>query len=66
MEVVLRMAKKLTKTQMRRAYLAIKQKSTKVWEASNFPSGQWIGNIAMSTPDLVAIEKIVDKYLKRF
>jgi len=53
---------KMTKTQMRRAYLAIKQKSSKVWWGGNAPNVQY----SMSTPDLLAIEKIVDKYLKRF
>jgi len=50
---------KMTKTQQKRAYLAIKQKAGKLW-MSRASGGR------MTTQDLVAIEKICDKYLKKF
>jgi len=52
---------KMTKTQQKRAYLAIKQKAGKLWSQPKFPI-----DYGMSTQDLVAIEKICDKYLKKF
>jgi hypothetical protein len=58
---------KMTKTQAKRAYLAIKQKAGKLWM-----HGPWVHQsntlrgLQMSTQDLVAIEKICDKYLKKF
>ena len=57
---------KMTKTQMRRAYLAIKQKSSRVWWGGEFSWNAPNAKYAMSTTDLVAIEKICDKYLKKF
>lgn len=56
---------KMTKTQQKRAYLAIKQKAGKLWRQSN---GQYQGSLGwgLTTQDLVAIEKICDKYLKKF
>ena len=51
---------KMTKTQSKRAYLAIKQKAGKLWAQTG---GR---GLSMSTQDLVAIEKICDKYLKKF
>ncbi len=52
---------KMTKTQKRRALEAIKQKSRKLWDS------RFVGNIGnMSTQDMIAIEKICDKYLKKF
>ena len=56
---------RMTKTQAKRAYLAIKQKAGKLWQHSSvapFTQGQF----GMTTQDLVAIEKICDKYLKKF
>jgi len=50
---------KMTKTQQKRAYLAIKQKAGRHW-------GYSVSSYSMSTQDLVAIEKICDKYLKKF
>lgn len=52
---------KMTKTQQKRAYLAIKQKCRRLWGISEYFA---VGT--MSTQDMVAIEKICDKYLKRF
>ncbi len=48
---------KMTKTQQKRAYRAIKQKAGKLW---GYPVNH------MSTQDFIAIEKICDKYLKKF
>ncbi len=50
---------KMTKTQQKRAYLAIKQKARRLWE-----HGVWAK--AMSTQDMLTIHKICDKYLKKF
>jgi len=56
---------KMTKTQRKRAYVAIKSKAQKLWSA-----GASIGRInvqdSLSTKDYMAIERICDKYLKRF
>jgi hypothetical protein len=54
---------KMTKTQAKRAYLAIKQKAGKLWRSESLLSTRPFG---MSTQDLVAIEKICDKYLRKF
>ena len=50
---------KMTKTQAKRAYLAIKQKARRLWGATT-------QSRVMSTQDMIAIEKICDKYLKKF
>jgi len=55
---------KMTKTQAKRAYLAIKQKAHKLWRDPSFGSGD--GGFGMTTQDLIAIEKICHKYLKKF
>jgi len=52
---------KMTKTQAKRAYLAIKQKARKLWSGVNAQIGY-----QMTTQDMIAIEKICDKYLKKF
>jgi hypothetical protein len=53
----------MTKTQARRSYQAILAKSGKLWESGVLAGVQvW----RMSTPDYIAIEKIVMKYLKKF
>ena len=52
------MAKRLTKTETKRLYAAILSKTKKLWSGN-------LGDIYMSTPDLVAIEKIIHKYQKR-
>ena len=57
---------KMTKTQSKRAYLAIKQKAQKLWSSSISGGFQARSYPSMSTQDLVAIEKICDKYLKKF
>jgi len=49
---------KMTKTQAKRGFIAIKQKARKLWT--------WSASPEMSTQDMVAIEKICDKYLKKF
>ena len=51
---------RMTKTQAKRAYLAIKQKAAKLWHYGPAPP------VGMTTQDLVAIEKICDKSLKKF
>jgi hypothetical protein len=51
----------MTKTQKRRALQAIKQKARKLWDNEH-----WQARGMMSTQDMLAIEKICDKYLKRF
>jgi hypothetical protein len=53
---------KMTKTQQKRAYRAIKSKAQKLWAAEI--GGPLISS--MSTKDYMAIERICDKYLKRF
>jgi len=55
---------KMTKTQQKRAYLAIKQKARKVWLSGG--QGTQQAGWTMSTQDMIAIEKICDKYLKKF
>jgi len=52
---------RMTKTQQKRAYLAIKQKARKLWSGSS-PSHVR----EMSAQDMMAIEKICNKYLKKF
>ncbi len=53
----------MTKTQAKRAYLAILQKSQKLFGITGTENGwRW----GMSSGDYVAIEKIVRKYLKKF
>jgi hypothetical protein len=54
---------KMTKTQQKRAYAAILQKAGNLWRARGL--GQY-GAYRMSTKDYLAIERIVDKYLKKF
>ena len=49
----------MSKAQKKRAYKAILAKCQKLWMGQAGTVGE------MSTPDLVAIEKIVNKYLKR-
>ena len=53
---------KMTKTQAKRAYLAIMQKSRKLY----LYDSPGMGRYGMSTTDVIAIEKICDKYLKKF
>jgi len=55
---------KMTKTQAKRSYLAIKQKARRLWGTPL--GGRWATGIHMTTQDMIAIEKICDKYLKRF
>ena len=52
-----------TKTEQKRAYLAIKQKAQKVFTRS--PQGSGL-ILQMDVKDYTAIERIVNKYLKRF
>jgi len=47
----------MTKTQEKRALIAIKQKARSLW--GEYPMSR------MSTQDMIAIEKICDKYLKK-
>jgi len=60
------MSKKLTKTQVRRLYHDILGKSRKLWEQNvvysnwNLPAG-----VLLTTPDYMAIEKIIHKYQKK-
>ncbi len=54
---------KMTKTQQKRAYLAIKSKAKKLW--FNVAPGTY-SVPAMSTKDYMAIERICDRYLKKF
>jgi len=58
------MAKRLTKTETKRLYAAILSKTKKLWAADAMASYLSSGTI-MSTPDLVAIEKIIHKYQKK-
>jgi len=53
---------KMTKTQYRRAYHAILQKASSVWRKTQKMDSKYV----MSTTDFLAIEKICDKYLKKF
>ena len=55
---------KMTKTQAKRAYLSIKQKARRLWGTPLGGAGPW--GIAMTTQDMIAIEKICDKDLKKF
>ena len=55
---------KMTKTQKKRAYLAIKQKARSLWGASDYTSLPQ--RVEMSSQDMMTIEKICDKYLKKF
>ncbi len=48
---------KMTKTQRKNAYKAILSKAGKLWQLGSFGG--------MSTKDYIAIEAIVNKYLKR-
>lgn len=54
---------RITKTQQKRAYLAIMQKAQKVFTRS--PPGTGL-MLQMDVKDYQAIERIVKKYLKRF
>ena len=54
------MAKRLTKTEIKRLYAAILSKTKKLWLNTGYQEGA-----NMSTPDIIAIEKIINKYLKR-
>ena len=56
--------KKMTKTQQKRAYLAIRSKAQKLWAGSDSPSTFRMN--VMSTKDYMAIERICEKYLKKF
>ena len=53
---------KMTKTQQKRAYVGIKSKAQKLWSQS-LDKYAYFG---MSTKDYMAIERICDKYLKKF
>ena len=53
------MAKKMTKAQAKRMYQSIISKSKKLWINQD---GNFVG---LSTPDMVAIEKICKKNLNR-
>ncbi len=55
---------KMTKTQVKRSYLAIKQKARNLWDVHQDVSARSL--YGMSTQDMIAIEKICDKYLKKF
>ena len=60
------MAKRLTKTETKRLYAAILSKTKKLWSAGGFFERNQIGATPyMSTTDLVAIEKIINKYQKK-
>ena len=54
---------KMTNAQAKRAYRAIKQKARRLWE---WTAATDKGPLTMSTQDMIAIEKICDKYLKKF
>ena len=55
---------RMTKTQVKRLYRSIKQKARKAWgEGSSMNDPSFVGT--MSTNDMIAIEKICDKYLKK-
>ena len=54
-----RVGKRLTKTQQKRMYESILSKTMKSWSEGNLP-------LDMSTNDMIAIEKICMKYLKKF
>ncbi len=56
---------KMTKTQQKRAYVAIKSKAKKLWFASGTYSVT-THQTAMTTKDYMAIERICDRYLKKF
>jgi hypothetical protein len=55
--------KRLTKTQVKRLYLDIIRKSRKLWEQN----AVWYEgtSMLMTTPDYMAIEKIIHKYQKK-
>ena len=53
---------KMTKTQVKRSYLAIKQKARNLWDIHHTKRHGY----GMTTQDMIAIEKICDKYLKKF
>jgi len=54
---------KMTKLQVRRMLTDIKTKTRKLWGATQSP--RYASWLVMSTPDMVAIDKIIDKNLKR-
>ena len=55
---------RMTKTQAKKAYMAILQKAKKLYfYTGNIPGQNQYG---LSTRDVVAIEKICEKYLKKF
>lgn len=56
---------KMTKTQQKRAYRAIKSKAQKLWAVTS-GSSALPHRPNMSTKDYMAIERICDKYLKKF
>jgi hypothetical protein len=56
------MAKRLTKTEMRRLYAAILSKTKKLWDASN---KLFDGMDRMSSKDMMTIEAIISKYQKK-
>ena len=55
---------KMTKTQQKRAYLAIKSKAQRLWSVRD--TGYGPQALYLSTKDYMAIERICDKYLKKF
>jgi len=57
---------KMTKTQLKRGYLAIKQKARRLWDSPGWDARREAMRHTMSTQDMLAIEKICDKYLKKF
>tara|TARA_R100000808_G_C2150333_1_gene159064 strand:- start:2913 stop:3089 length:177 start_codon:yes stop_codon:yes gene_type:complete len=54
--------KRLTKTQVKRLYRDILSKSRKLWEQNAVLP---YTGIMMTTPDYMAIEKIIHKYQKK-
>ena len=58
------MPKRLTKTQVKRLYRDILNKSRKLWEQSG-ALPLTAGIHGMTTPDYIAIEKIIHKYQKK-
>ena len=55
------MAKRLTKTQVRRLFIAIKTKTRKLWsDSEKYSQDHW-----MSTQDMIAIEKIINKHMRK-
>lgn len=59
-----KMAKRLTKTQIKRLYNDILAKSKKLWSISDM-TAQVGYHVGMNTVDYLAIEKIIHKYQKK-